>query len=212
MRNFIRRASIAIVENLESEANDERTERPFDLQSCGVPLRRASITAKSIVYDVCKELQDGTKELPLDLRSYTKPLRRASGAFISIANDVCEVLGINKNSKEAEEFNKQVFNEITSNEAKFEALKINLRSKGLFTNAAIQQYLLKYDKSSNTFKFKRQCKKCDSYRFSTSKISHDYQPSDVIKKEKIGYKWQVPSESTFGRYQNIRACFLDPEY
>ena len=133
--------------------------------------RRASST---LVKKLASEAQSQSPEQQIDFQNYSKPLRRAGTTAKSIANDIGRVLGMNKNSEEAMEISKKVFDDVSSKREKFKELQEALRNKELFTNEAVKQYLLKYDKSSDKFKFEQQCKKCDSFSFSLAELFNDH--------------------------------------
>ena len=150
-------------------------------------------TSTNIIDNQPSETQVKTKELCLD-QNFSVPLRKAGVTVVSIASNFCKFIGININSNQSEEMNNKAFCDIISDDVKFRALKEDLRNKGLATNVAIKQYLLEYDKAPTTFEFEQQCKKC----------SYD-QSRSMIKKDKNGYKWNLPSKVAVCRFQNIKA-------
>ena len=172
-----------ISQNFQIDLNKDEDKRITNF------MRRASTGVKE---SLSSELQP-QPERPLDMQEYSRPIRRASMrasmTFTSIANDIGNFFGVNKTMEEETKENKEgVFHEISEDEAKFEALKITLRNKEIFTNEAIQQYLLNYDHLG----------------FSSTKSSNAYQSSETVQKEKNCFRWKVQSEPSFRRYQNIK--------
>ena len=151
-------------------------------------IRRAST---GMIQNLSSELQP-IPESSLDSQDYGRSLRVASTTVTSFANDVWKVLGINQNNEKIEDegkgFHDDIFHEIAEDKAKFQALKMTLRNKRVGTNAAVRQYLLDHDR----------------FGHSSTKSSNESQTSDMVQKERNGFRWKVQSEPSIRRFKNIK--------
>lgn len=144
--------------------------------------------------------------MDVELRTYKPIIQSAHKTLKSSVNNAWQIFEViskrNHNKKPA---NKEI-SRIVHNDVAFKTLKESLRSNGIVTNFAVQQYLPQHQMSKEKCKLGH-CSRSDDTRVkSSAPLSSDWLPIDLIKKETNGFKWknQSSSQPSASRHQNIR--------
>lgn len=167
-------------------------------------IKITSLKASANIIESLASEQMETKERSLDLQNFSGPFRKAGVTVVSIASDFCKFIGMNKSRQQSEEINNNLLGDIISDDAKLRALKQELRNKGLCTNVAIKQYLLKHyrAKKFHEQRYKRRSNCC----VSSAKVRINHQSCKIIEKDEHGFEWNPPAQASGSRFKNVRAA------
>ena len=141
-------------------------------------LRQVSDNAlQRLASEAHQPIRETTSETQV-YNSIVEPIKRAKRSFTSIANSAFQGLGDTRHEIHAMDYKiigKGTI-EMNSDKDGFRELKKWLRNEGATTNFAINEILHQNDKSA--------------YRFSSIEQTVKRQPSDLMVKEKYGYRWK----------------------
>jgi len=157
-----------------------------------------------VTSNMLEDLACETQVLVRDDALDSTNLKRVSKTFVSITNRAHHLFGAisrNKVHVEIENTEKGIC-KVASDQAKARLLKETLRSKGIVTNTAIQQYLIQDE--VNSCILERDGKSYKSNDFSSAIVRGKYEPYVSITKEKHGYQWKNPVATSSSKYTNIR--------